>query len=87
MKPNDLLPADGTDTRIVRLRRTWGRAIKAQREAIGMTQQELADAVGVTNQAVATWENGKSAPRPHLQADIARALGVAWAVLFQPDAA
>lgn len=86
MNANDLLP-NGSDARIIKLRRQWGTAIKVQREAMEMTQQQLADEVGVTNQAVASWEVGKSAPRPHLQPAIARALGVAWAVLFQPEAA
>lgn len=87
MNAHDLLPPEGSDVRIVRLRRAWGSAIKAQREGLGMTQLQLAEAVGVTNQAVASWEVGKSAPRAHLQADIAKALGVAWSVLFQPEAA
>jgi transcriptional regulator with XRE-family HTH domain len=78
---------DGEDVRIRRVRRTWGRAIAAQRKAIGMTQRQLADTVGVSPQAVGTWERGETAPRPHLQPEIARALGVAWSVLFQPEAA
>lgn len=85
--PEQLLRHEGVDLSAIRLRRTWGRAISTQRKAIGLTQRGLADAVGVTPQAVGTWERGEAAPRPHLQAQIARTLGVAWSVLFQPDAA
>jgi len=69
------------------LRVRWGKAIARQRTAMGMTQRQLADAVGVTPQAVGTWERGESAPRPHLQVAIAQVLRVEWAVLFQAGAA
>lgn len=37
-------------------------ALTAAREAAGLTQKELADRVGKTQQAVAKWENGESNP-------------------------
>lgn len=37
-------------------------AIKAKREMLGLTQNELAKVVGVTQGAVAQWENGISRP-------------------------
>lgn len=76
----------GADPRAKSLRVHWGKAIARQRRLL-MTQAELAEAVGVTQAAVAMWENGTTAPRPHHQAAIARALHVDWAVLFQPEAA
>jgi transcriptional regulator with XRE-family HTH domain len=39
---------------------TMGQRIKALREARGMSQQELADAVGVSKSAVSQWELGQS---------------------------
>ena len=39
-----------------------GRFIQEQRKAHGMTQQDLADRLGVTNKAVSKWEKGHSMP-------------------------
>lgn len=67
-----------------RLRASWGQAIADQRRALGWTQKQLGDAMSppVTQQAVAQWENGETAPRWHHQIAAARALGVAHRVLF-----
>lgn len=67
-----------------RLRASWGQAIALQRKALGWTQKQLGDAMApaVSQQAVAQWENGETAPRWHHQVAIARALGVPHRVLF-----
>jgi transcriptional regulator with XRE-family HTH domain len=39
---------------------TMGQRIKALREARGMSQQEIADVVGVSKSAVSQWELGQS---------------------------
>lgn len=39
--------------------------IKRHRKAAGLTQVELAKAVGVVQSTVAEWERGTSAPLPH----------------------
>jgi len=40
-----------------------GKKIKAAREQIGLTQDKLADLVGVSRAAVARWENGDIEPK------------------------
>lgn len=39
-----------------------GVKLKQRREAVGLTQQELADQLCVTVQAVSQWENGRTQP-------------------------
>lgn len=41
----------------------WGANIGAAREALGMTQQELAEALEVSYPTVWRWEKGKMEPR------------------------
>lgn len=42
----------------------------------GMTQRELAEDLGVCNQAVANWANGICAPSHNRIKDVCKALGV-----------
>lgn len=61
-----------------------GKNIRAARTALGMTQGDLADLIGVSRQSVSFYEAGKQWPQP-LQADaIKRALGID--VPHSPDA-
>lgn len=39
-----------------------GENIKKTRNKIGITQEELAEKINVTRQAVSNWENGKTEP-------------------------
>lgn len=76
---------EGADPSPIALRRQWGKAIAERRDLIGMTRHQLAEAVGVTDQAVGTWERGESSPSPARQVAIAHALGISWAHLFKPE--
>jgi transcriptional regulator with XRE-family HTH domain len=64
------------------LKQQWGAAIRAQRELLGMTQRQLADAIKVDQSAVSLWEKGAKAPTVEHQLAVARALKVAPRILF-----
>jgi transcriptional regulator with XRE-family HTH domain len=51
-----------------------GTRIKMRRKELGLTQEELAQKVGVTYQAVSKWENNTSYPDIVLMGGVARAL-------------
>lgn len=56
------------------LTRVWGSNIENGRRALGMSQAELADAVGVWQSSVAKWESGDNIPRDRHKVRIAQAL-------------
>lgn len=68
-----------------RIRQRQGKAIRQVREMRGMTIEELAQAVGVTDGAVSQWETGRFSPRQHHQIIVARVLDVPWLTLFGLD--
>lgn len=53
-----------------------GTFIKEQRMALGLTQQQLAEQLHVTNKAVSRWETGNAYPDIALLDDLAAALSV-----------
>ena len=62
-----------------------GRLIERQRREKNMTQAELADAVGVSKQAVSNWERGKRFPDVSLIENIAAVLGLSVAELIKGE--
>jgi transcriptional regulator with XRE-family HTH domain len=55
-------------------RRRFGRALQRAREECGLSQRELADALGVSQASVSQWLLGKTAPRPERTAALERVL-------------
>ncbi len=68
-----------------RIRQAQGTRIKEARKYRNLSHAELAVAVGVSPGAVSQWETGRTAPRQHHQAAIAKALDVPWSQLFSLD--
>ena len=59
-----------------------GAAIKRLRESNGMTQDELAQKIFVSNKTVSKWENGHGLPDISLMEPLAKALGISVIELF-----
>ena len=51
-------------------------SIREARTALGMTQEQLAKAVGVTQAAVTQWENGSTHPSFKILAKLAKTLQI-----------
>ena len=64
----------------------FGQKLKAERERAGLTQQQLADAVGIYRESIARIEAGTRGPAWKMVQDLARVLGVSTEV-FQDDVA
>ena len=60
--------------------------IVVERERVGLTQAALAQKIGVTQQAVASWEAGKTLPRPSMLLRLADVLGCTVDELLRGDA-
>lgn len=60
--------------------------IRAARQARGMTQQELADGLDPTPNAVTMWESGRSKPRTAMMPLLAEILGTTTGELLGEDA-
>ena len=52
------------------------RKIRSQREKRGLKQQDIANALNVSPQAVSKWERGENAPDIGVLAPLSRILGV-----------
>lgn len=64
---------------------TTGQIIKRARQAAGVTQQELADRLGIKAVGVSQWETDKRNPKKETLARIAEALDVPMAFLGGAD--
>jgi len=62
-----------------------GATIRRLRETKGITQQQLADEVGVSDKAVSKWETAKGLPDITLIEPLAKALGVSVMELMSGD--
>ena len=60
-------------------------ALKAARKRRGISQEQLADAVGCTKDTISRWERGASSRvRSHLREPLCKTLGVKWEKLTEP---
>ena len=64
----------------------FGSRLKALRKKAGLTQEELADVLGISYMTVRRWEAGKASPRVEDIPSIAQALGVPEADLLDTNA-
>lgn len=58
--------------------------LKRLRKAEGLTQQALADSIGVNRVTIANWESGNNAPGPEMFDKLASTLGCAVGEFFVP---
>ena len=63
--------------------RSLGEALKAQRIRCAMTQEFVAEALGVSRQAVSKWENGTSDPSTANLLSLAKLYGISAAELLE----
>ena len=69
--------SDGKETpEKAAVRRTLGETLKAHRSRCGMTQEFVAESLGVSRQAVSKWESGRSDPSTSNLLALARLYGV-----------
>ena len=64
---------------------TIGKRIAALRREKGLKQEDVAQTLGVSSQAVSKWENGQSCPDISLLPQLARLLGVTVDVLLSGE--
>ena len=65
------MPADATSSIVARRQRLVQR-----RKVLGLTQEALAELVGVGRSTVVRWEHGESEPQPSIRPNLARVLKV-----------
>ncbi len=68
-------------------RKATGELIARRRKAMGLTQKNLAEKIGVTNKAVSKWENGEGLPDVGLLSALAEALDISVDALLKGETA
>lgn len=63
-------------------RREWAANLKARRQALGFTQEELAALLEVRQPVISHWESGKRAPRDEFKLKLAQHLRIDARTLF-----
>lgn len=64
------------------LGKIWGALLRARRNTLGLTQAQVAQLAGLSQQAVVQFEGGRHIPLDRTKIDLARALGTTPAELF-----
>ena len=67
------------------MEQTIGRRIAENRKRLGMTQDQLAEKLGVTAQAVSKWENDQSCPDITMLPRLAEIFGISTDALLGRD--
>lgn len=60
----------------------WGPRIHEARKRAGLTQVQVAEACGISQQRISNWEHGRAVPRDRTRPILARVLGVSVNELF-----
>lgn len=63
-------------------RREWAANLKARRTQLELTQEQLAQHLGVRQPVISHWENGQRAPRDEWKIELARHLRIDVRTLF-----
>lgn len=62
-----------------------GKLIAMKRKEKGLTQEQLAETLGVTNKAVSKWENGRGMPDLALVQELSKILGITVSTLLNGE--
>jgi len=62
--------------------KVFGEKLKNHRKAIGLTQEEVAEKIGVSPQAVSKWENGDCLPDCYNLKQLGEAYGISLDILL-----
>ena len=64
---------------------TLGQRIQAERKRLGLSQEGLGEALGVTRQAISKWESGQSLPESDKLLALSEYFGVSLDYLLKED--
>lgn len=59
-----------------------GSRIRKYRKELGLTQEQLAETIGVTKSRISNWEQGINRPDADILADLSKALNVSPSILL-----